>query len=600
MPQIDYAKLADQARREAAPKVDYAALAKQARGTTKADPPKPRTLLSRSTPEDFPVLNLAKGAWNAVKEIPAGVKQMVTDPVGTVQMMGEAQGNLGVQAKEAFDRGDYFRSAVKGAEYLIPVLGPMMSASGDKMEQGKIAEGIGELATNTALMAYGGRPRATTTITKPPRMAGPANAKEAAAVAFAKQEGIPLDAATATGSQMLRKVQKKVESTYGGSGTADELRTAQGEHLTRVGTEQAVKAAPNATNPVAAGEGVRAALTRVIQNAHTSANTAYTRFRQGTQGVTMDTTAAKQQLRPVYERLMRESEIAPPQGAKAKAIVALDRFMNSPDIAPIGDVDAALSDFKALARGAEMPELRNQGQGIAANAVTRLDGELRARAAQAGPDTLKALEEGRAATRQKYAVADVLDMLSAEPGQVFRQLTQNKDVGLERLKAVEKFAPKELPNVGRAFLEDAMQQATAEGGFMHADRLWANWQKLGGETKRKLYSKQQIRDLDHYFLIAKRIKENPNPSGTATIPKLNMAELLAYFPAKGLSKMLMTPNGVKWLTEARIVSKSQSPATRALAISNITKAAQSAGVPLDMIPALTGEPETPTPSGIRR
>src|SRR5688572_27413447 len=63
-----------------------------------------RGLLDRPTLDDFPVVNLARGAWNVVSEIPAGVKQLVTDPVGSVQMMGEAQGRLGVEAKEAFDQ----------------------------------------------------------------------------------------------------------------------------------------------------------------------------------------------------------------------------------------------------------------------------------------------------------------------------------------------------------------------------------------------------------------------------------------------------------------------------------------------------------------
>lgn len=572
-------------------------------------------------PEDFPVYNLAKGAWNVVTEIPAGVKQLVTDPVGSVQMMGEAQGRLGVESKEAFDQGDYVKAVRKGVNYLLPVVGPLIDPSADKMLDGKVMEGTGEVLTNALLLGTPFAPKGAKT--RPPRMAGPANPKEAAAVAFAKQEGIPLDAATATGNPFLRKVQKKVESSYGGSGAADELRTAQADHLARVGSEQAAKAGPHATNPVAAGESVRNALTKRVQDLHVKAEGSYNVIRAMEQAyekalpkdaatrsrmdvtqrtpLAVDITEAVKELQPLYTKLKRESELGiPMQGAKGRTLAALDGLMNSPMVASLSVVDGALSDLKAMARGADMPELRSSGQASAAHAVTKLDAHVRMAAAKAGPNVLKALEEGRAATRHKYAVADVMDLLSGEPGQVFRQLTQSKDVGLARLKAVEKFAPRELQNVGRAFLEDAIQHATSEGRFMHTDRLWANWQKLGGETKGKLFSKRQIQDLDNFFLIAKRIKENPNPSGTATIPRLTVAEALAGIPALALSRMLLTPQGVKFLTSARVAGHFSSPLTRTFALGQLSRAAQSAGVPMDAIPALAESPEAARPKAQRR
>lgn len=552
--------------------------------------------------------DVLKGGWNVVKEIPGALYNMATDmapfdeggnlkaPLGeTAAALLQAQGAVGQQAKEAFDRGDYLTATRKGVNYLIPILGPALDASSDKMMQGDVAEGVGEVLTNTALTVGPFAPRSGP-VTKPPRLSGPANAREAAAVDFAKQRSVPLDAGTATGSNFVKTVQEKAANTYGGARTAEALQGQQADALARVSGDLMTDAAPAATTPVAAGEGIRTALTKGIQDAHGRANTAYTKVRQGTQGVTMDLAPFKQTLKPIYERLMRENAIAPLQGGKAKALVALDRIMTGPDVELLSVVDASLSDLKALARGAEMPELRNQGQGIAARAVQDLDTRVRATAAQAGADILTALEEGRAATKQKYATADVLDMLSGEPGQVFRQLTQNKDVGLERLKAVQRLAPKELPNIGRAFLEDLFQQATSEGGWAHADRLWANWQKLGAETKRTLFPKQgQIEALDNFFLLQKRLKEVKNPSGTAKM--MTATNLLSGLPGWALSKMLMTPQGVRWLTDARVVSQNPSPAATSVAIANITKAAQSAGVPLEAIPAI-GE-ESPTPPAQR-
>jgi hypothetical protein len=606
----------------------------------KATPKPARSLLSPSTIDDFPVVKMAKGAWNVLSEIPRAAVTLAMDlPPGmdadgtihaplerTLTGLVKAHANTASQAVGAYKGGDYITAARKAMNAAVPLVGPALDASDDKIMRGDIAEGIGEVGTNVLLTALGAqKPAPATVAAKGPRMAGPANAVEAAAVDFAKSEGIPLDAATATGSSFLRKLQKKVESSYGGSGTADDLRTSQAANLQRVGEEQAAKAGPNATNPVAAGERVRKVLTKQIEDLHAKAETHYGALRSieeaqrqalptdpstlATMDVTartplaVDLTAAMKDLLPLYTDLKRQAELnIPMQGAKGRTLAALDGLMNGPNVASLSTVDAALSDLKAMARGAEMPELRTSGQATAAQAVQKLDAQVRAAAMKAGPNVLKALENGRSAIKQKYVVADVLDLLSAEPGQVYRQLTQAKDVGLERLRAVQKLAPNEMKNVGRAFLEDAIDQATAEGGFLHSDRLWANWQKLGGETKKLLFQPDQIKDLDNFFMAAKKINENANPSGTATIPKLNMSEALAGIPAWALSKMLMTENGVKWLTTARMVSKSPSQAARAMAAANLTKAAQSAGVPLEVIPAFAaGQTTAQSPqSGTRK
>lgn len=718
------------------------------------------------------VINAGKGVWNALSAIPGAIKQVVTDPIGTVAGMGEAQGRVGVQAKEAFDRGDYLTAARKGVNYLLPVVGPMMDTEADQMMAGKpVAESIGELGTNAYLTALGGRPKTGPAVTiKPPRMAGPTNAKEAAAVRFAREQGVPLDLATATGSQRARNWQKKTANTWGGGGIADQLHRLQAEHLTRVGDDLASQAGPKASNPVAAGESVRGTLTKQIQDHAAKADREYGRLEQFEQGAPDEVVPTKSQpvaadpkaldrsfilrwladdltdmpyqssgrmrgqqavdtmeeatsqeagrravytprvagspvqdtlnlagvtgtkaelaeritkqlqtgkidpklakiadayaeawdgqrfdfdlvsdqslvdagirrrtmkhpitmpdvsepgasrffpgeslpevakpltsqtqkfavdlrsvkkgpLKSIHEDLRAQNESVPFQDGtgKAKALRALDKLMAGPDFQPLSVTDKVLGELKSMARGADMPELRTQGQGIAAQAVKELDALVRARASQAGPEVLKALEEGRSATVSKYATADVLDLLSGEPGQVFKQLTQSKDVGLKRLREVQKLAPNEMPNVARAYLEDLMQTATQEGGFGHADRLWSDWNKLGMETKAVLFKNPAlVKSLDDFFMLAKKIKENPNPSGTAQIPKFTFAEAFAAVPAWAAAKIMMTPAGVKALTQARVLASRPSVASRSLVMGQIGKAAQSAGVPLESIPA---------------
>jgi hypothetical protein len=275
------------------------------------------------------------------------------------------------------------------------------------------------------------------------------------------------------------------------------------------------------------------------------------------QGMAMpvDLRRAKTQLTPLYDRLMREREIVGTlQGEKARVVTALDRLMTAPDDAPLSIVDAALSDLKALAR-ADVPELRSSGQGAAAAAVRSLDADVRNAAAKAGPEALQALEAGRTATKAKYATAEVLDALREEPVGAYRQATAPRDAGVRLLRELQRTAPAELPKVGRAVLEDLLTTATAEGGFNRAQGLQAKWQQLGSQTKLLLYRDPLlIKDLDRFFLLAKKAAENPNPSGTAlTMAKGGELTLLWTNPATGAATSLGAAALAKLLHSRRVV-----------------------------------------------
>lgn len=737
--------------------------------------------------EDFPVYNMVKGAAKAVAAIPGAVYDLATDVAPydeqgrfkfplerTVRGIVESSKHVGGQAVDAYRKGDYFRAAVKGVE-AFPVFGPMLSAAGDKMEGGNVAEGIGELAMNAYLMASPLAPKTTKGGVVGPVLKGTSNAKDAAAIKFAQQHGVTVDAGTATGSNFIKTVQEKAANNFGGYRTAESMKQAQAEQLTKLGGKMAENTGEPVTNPLAAGESVRNNLQNQIRLLHERASTEYGKLRQlegaapeemvvqaaprtaakglppeksfllrwladdlnempyqkggstpkarrqayetldpeeaqalrfnpsvaGTptqemfhamglkgsraeiaakidkvlsgkasdpkldqlsaamseawdgskfdfdlvsdntlnelgvrrrdlkspitlpdysapgahvffpehatntpsmgrgvmesQKLSVPIVSAKPMLRQALEPLLKKRELTGSlMGSEGRAAVALDALVNGPDYAPLSVVDSALSDIKAMARGADMPELRTPGQSIAARVVQVLDGQVRARARAAGPDVLSALENGRAATKQKHAVSDALDMLSGEPGQVFEQLTRDKDLGIERLRAVQRVAPEEVPKLGRAFIEDLMKRATAEGGFANTGSLWADWQRLGSETKRAMFPKKgQVADLDNFFLLSKRLGEVKNPSGTARVA--GALDVLTAVPSWALAKMLMTPGGVKALTTAHVASRSLAPSARVLALSNLTKAAQSAGVSLDAIPAFAGDSASTPP-----
>ncbi len=57
--------------------------------------------------------------------------------------MVNAQGELAVKARQAFDSGDYGRALSYGLNYLVPLIGPQTAQAGEQLSHGDYAGGIG-------------------------------------------------------------------------------------------------------------------------------------------------------------------------------------------------------------------------------------------------------------------------------------------------------------------------------------------------------------------------------------------------------------------------------------------------------------------------
>jgi len=236
-------------------------------------------------------------------------------------------------------------------------------------------------------------------------------------------------------------------------------------------------------------------------------------------------------------------------GKEGTAAARLDALLSGPDVVSLSAADAALSDLKAMAR-TNHPDLRNVGQGIAAKTVSELHKAVTEAAERAGPDAVAALEEGRLATKAKYAAADVLKKLEGgqrtkSPATAFRGMTQSGDTAVGHLRDVLKQSPETKPLIARAVLDGLIDHPTAGPA-----KTWADWQKLGPETKYALYTPEHIRDLNAFFKLRKMIAENPNPSGTAhTLLVGGLAGLVTAPITAAVSGLLHSPSGVKLLTK---------------------------------------------------
>jgi hypothetical protein len=592
---------------------------------------------------------VAKGVWQNVNPLPL-LKSLYEQDFGAHNPLGmggillnglkDSEIREFHKAKTAYQEGRISEALGHTLAMTIPGLGEMAANAGESIGSGdprRMAHGVGEAgAVLTPMLAR----RAVPTQLDVPAMLSNANPLEAEAVDFGLKHDIPIDAATASGNRFVRGAQAITEHTTPfGATIAERFRHQQAAALERTGNELAGQANSraamtpsgvtpgHAVSPEQAGAGVRGSLEKVSSDFAKQANDAYDTFRSiandpnqvkpvttiktgrvGTQPVSVnisepmampvDIRDAKATLKPVYDDIAARWPIARQQASPG--FKALENIVHADDFLPATQVEANLGAVKALAREAGGP---------AKLAVSALEKSVDTAVQGASPQAFHALRVGRMATRSKYETLGVLDRLNAEPVQVFRQATYAKDAGIDLLRQVEKAGgPTALRDVGRAWLDDAIDQATKEGGFGHGARLWADWNKLGPETKNLLFrNKALVNDLDQFFLLSKKIGENPNPSGSALIGSINATGIMLLHPSTGvpyvigassLAKLLHSPTFVKAMTRGMKIRVTNTPAAIASA-NEILNIAGEAATPLSNVAGAPDQERQPAAGASR-
>lgn len=412
-----------------------------------------------------------------------------------------------------------------------------------------------------------------------PRLSSSLDPAETAAVQFAQQRNIPVDAATATGNPAVRSVQAFLEKAPGSAGYMKKAAQARTEALRQTGKGLLTEISPAETSPEIAGTGVVEALQSRRASQATSAAAEYDRLRQienhpnNIQTVTVGTKPSgvldasgnpiqtpitkeialpvdmrpiKQALGPIADQLRRQ--ITPGQQQYSKALLAIQNVLSGDDLVPASVADQNLSALKAIQR--EAPNAKTQW--LATQIIKQYAPAVDAAVAQAGPAATDALRQGRQLTAAKYATEgtlfDRLPVTKAESGsqpvyepvQVFNKLTAAKDANVNLVRDVASKTPEALPSLRRAVVEGLMDKAFAEAGTAKPGTALTEWQKLGPQTKAALqFDGQTLRNLDNFFVFAKKAAENPNPSGTATTAQVAAdGALLWNAPHLGVSYII--------------------------------------------------------------
>lgn len=595
---VDYDALAAQARGEASSasaSVDYDALAAQAAGHST-----PAETAQNTPPSAGPVSRFVSGVAETLNPLPlitmltdrsqvdpdeAALLQGAGAPPGlgnVVRSVVQAQRGEWQKAKHAYETGHYGDAVMYALSTAAPVVGPTATHFGETVKQGNYAGAAGQaigLAAPLAVSELKIAPKKLTPALKNP------NAQEALALQYAQSQGIPMDAGTVTGSPVVRGAQYVADRTLAAAPSVAKATERQTQALRQTASDLSARAGA-AQTPETAGQAIQARTSQVVSDLHAQANAAYDRLRAlepantvevqiGTkaspsglvkdavpvmerQAFPVDMRAVKAALKPVWDRMRRQMPVTQQQASPG--LKAIENIMTGPDVAPATVVDLDLSAIKAIARQADRPELRDLGQGLAASTVKRLDMAVQAAVAKGGPEATAALAAGRKATRAKYLAAEIADDLAKEPVKAYRQATQPKDAGIAQLRELQTLAPKELPKIGRAFLEDLFEPTMREGGFQKAGTAFEKWESLGPQTKSLIVPDVRLRtQITRFLQAAKKLQENPNPSGSGGIVSIGSqlgsfalnvpAALTAQVGGLTLSRALRNPRVLQLLTD---------------------------------------------------
>lgn len=523
---------------------------------------------------------LAVQAYKSIKETgkipepPESAKALAQIPAESYRRVGLAGGALA--------QGN-FPEAAKQYAAAIPLFGPPAVQVGEDIEKGQYPEAAGHAAGLMIPAMIGGyNPEI------PMPIKSRLNAVQQAAVNFGERAGIPIDLATATGNPFVQGAKSIASKQPLSAGKHAALRGAQEEALASTGERLAQIPGAGTGSKVVAGEGVQGRLTKRIESLDTGADKAYTRLRDiaaepqnvktiqvGTKPSSIVNPQTGQPVQvPVYETFSGPTDLKAAKAALASIVDSIEKsaipetlkqsspgltamraVVNGPDIVDIDSAIRNLSSIQNIARS-DLPAVRGASKGIAAAVIPQYRAAIDAAAKAMGPEAEQMLNRGRALTTQKYQTFKVLDKLPKSPVQLVRRLTLNEDSGIDMLRAVNKFAPAQMPDIGRSVLEGILSGSTAEGGFNKAGTALNRWNKLGPETKKIIFNDPaRVKDIDDFLMLAKMIGENPNPSGSATVGGIIGATgLVVTSPVTGFATL------IGWKKLADILMRSDGPA----------------------------------------
>jgi hypothetical protein len=451
-------------------------------------------------------------AWNALKSFPALVHSMAT---GDYQKAAQADRDRAHQL-ETSGTPEERRAFAK--DYLLRNM-PFASTV-YKAAQGNVGGATGDIVGSLpyAFLPEAGRfqgapPDVEIPIT--PKITNP-NPTVGAALDYLQSKDVPVSAGARTGNPYVQNIQKGVDATPLGSIVAQKaptqttaaLRAEAGDLVSRAlpkvpssfhyGEFETAAADPANLRPVQTG-------TKQVPVLNVQGNPVPGQFKTVPVTENMALPVKVGILKPLIQPIYDEMQWMPAADRNASAgYTAIKRILEGPNDIPATQAEIGLGGLKALARDGE-----GRSAGLAKMITPKLQDMIDKAVAVAGPNAVDALQQAR-----KSAAAEI----------------------------------------GAGKLETIFNKATAEGGFNREAGIWQDWQRARPAVIKQL-NPGVVSDLDKFFLGAKKIAENPNPSGSTVLATgLGSTGMVFTHPATGiplvigagiLSKLLHSEAGIK-------------------------------------------------------
>ena len=438
--------------------------------------------------------------------------------------MVKAQGEQFTKGADAFKDKRYSEAAGYFGAGLLPGIGPAASQIGEEIGDQK----YGQAAAHGLEIAG---PSAFEALPAVKIGGGLKNVNKAAEEAALKSvEGeVRMTPGQRTGQIGRQKVEKNLTNIPQTAGRAQEFYAGQEQELGNA-MRKRIDAIPGKTEDIAGvAEKTRLELGKVINANKSAADQLYNSVRADVAkaakpvkvGVDkngkpimkvieapVELNPIRKDLLPVYRELLQTFPEAQRQYNPAWNV--LDNFMkNKTTHMGAMDFDKFLGAIKSITRNGKSPYLNSQAQGLANKVITAGEQEFSKALQGAGPDTLAKIQKARQTVKEYHDVAEFLGSFDKaqykEAGSLYQKLVASKERSLETLQYIQQKAPQVTKTIGKTFLDQLYEKATAEGGFGRTEGLWRDWNNLGPQTKEILFGKGVAEDMDKFFLAAKRL-----------------------------------------------------------------------------------------------
>jgi len=282
-------------------------------------------------------------------------------------------------------------------------------------------------------------------------------------------------------------------------------------------------------------------------------------------------------LSKALERLERQPGFA--QRQVDPAVESLRDLVKGDRYRPLGDAERLAGALKYVEKGGKTAGSigpRGGKAGLAAFEIRELEKAIQQGMTEHGIDP-NMLKEARAATVEKYKIQNVRKKLAGtlgadvEPVKVYDRLLQWDGHSIGLLARVKKYAPQQIPKVGRALFDDLLTDVENTGNYSKA---LTRWKALHPKTKQLLYG-SEVPALNEFFELANEMTYRINPSGSG-MAVAKGAQIMNLFRhpiraageaavAGTIGKLLTSPGGAKLLTQGLRIPVRSPAATAAWA-----------------------------------